>query len=163
MADHLITGTMTYVVIHCGNLSCQRVWEQPNTPLDGPGTNVCPHCLVGAPTNVAPRAGAGVAESLPRPSNYAERGPVVATARVVPPYLYELLWNIAIHGPLTAGELADDHNRPTTVRDYEKWTPQETVNRLRTPQRLGLVEHDADGFWLLTAAGRKWMTTGAEG
>lgn len=52
MADHLITGTITYVVVHCGNGRCQKTWEQPNTPLDAPGWNVCPHCLLAAPTNV---------------------------------------------------------------------------------------------------------------
>ena len=90
----------------------------------------------------------------------ADRGPVKATARVVAPYLYELLWNIALHGPLTASEIADDHNRPFTA--FDKWTPQQAANRLRSVQRLGLVERDDDGFWLLTPMGRTWMTTGAE-
>jgi hypothetical protein len=90
------------------------------------------------------------------------RGPVRATARVVSPYLYEVIWNVAIHGPLTAGEIADDHNRPRSVQDWQKWTPQQTANRLRTLQRLGLMERDDDGFWSLTPTGRTWITTGAE-
>lgn len=53
MADHLITGTLTYAVFTCGNLSCQHVWEQAHTPLDNPGWHVCPKCLWSAPTNVA--------------------------------------------------------------------------------------------------------------
>jgi hypothetical protein len=53
MSDHLITGTVTYAVFICGNLSCQHTWEQPNTPLNQPGWNVCPECLWAAPTNVA--------------------------------------------------------------------------------------------------------------
>lgn len=53
MADHLITGTLTYVVVTCGNLACRKPWEQPNTPLDDPGWNVCPECMWSAPTNVA--------------------------------------------------------------------------------------------------------------
>lgn len=93
----------------------------------------------------------------------SDRGPVKATARVVPPYLYEVIWNIAVHGPLTAGEIADDHNRPVSVPDWQRWTPQQAANRLRTLHRLGLVERDEDGFWLLTITGRKWITTGAEG
>lgn len=53
MADHLITGTLTYVIVVCGNLACQKTWEQPNTPLEDAGWNVCPECLWSAPTNVA--------------------------------------------------------------------------------------------------------------
>lgn len=52
MADHLIYRTMVYAVFKCGNLSCGYTWEQPNTPLDDPGWNVCPECLWSAPTNV---------------------------------------------------------------------------------------------------------------
>lgn len=53
MADHLITGMVTYAVFHCGNGRCGHVWEQPHTSLDEPGWNVCPECLWAAPTNVA--------------------------------------------------------------------------------------------------------------
>ena len=53
MADHLITGQIVSVVIHCGNGRCREVWEQAHTPLDDPGWSVCPKCLTGAPTNVA--------------------------------------------------------------------------------------------------------------
>jgi hypothetical protein len=53
VADHLITGTITYVVVHCGNGRCKHVWEQAHTALDDPGTNVCPKCLCAAPTNIA--------------------------------------------------------------------------------------------------------------
>lgn len=52
MADHLITGTLTYVVIHCGNGGCMHVWEQAHTSLENPGWIVCPRCMFAAPTNV---------------------------------------------------------------------------------------------------------------
>lgn len=96
------------------------------------------------------------------PLRQSERGPVTATARVVPPYVYEVLWNIAMHGPLTAGEIADDHNRPMPVAEWAKWTPQGAASRLRSAKRLGLVERDGDGFWMLSEAGRTWITNGAQ-
>jgi hypothetical protein len=68
-----------------------------------------------------------------------------------------------MHGPLTASEIAEDHNRPTTTPSYMHWTPQSAAARLRTAQRLNLVERDNDGFWLLTVTGRQWITVGAEG
>jgi hypothetical protein len=52
MADHLIRGTLTYVVIDCGNGQCSHTWEQAHTDLDNPGWNVCPRCEFAAPTNV---------------------------------------------------------------------------------------------------------------
>lgn len=88
------------------------------------------------------------------------RDPVSATARVVPPYLYEVLWSIAHNGPLTAQEIADDHNRPLSVSVY--WASQTAANRLRGVIRLGLLERDPDGFYLLTNEGRAWITVGAE-
>lgn len=91
-----------------------------------------------------------------------DRGPVAATARVVPPYLYRTVWNIAMHGPLVASEIADDHNRGEDSV-YFRWTAQQAANRMRTLARLGLVERDEDGFYLLTPDGRRWITTGAEG
>jgi hypothetical protein len=87
--------------------------------------------------------------------------PVRATARVVPPYLYKVVWSIALHGPVTAAGVADDHNRPKSIDTY--WTPQAAANRMRSLVRLGLVERDADGFYLLTQRGRRWITNGAEG
>jgi hypothetical protein len=50
MSNHLITGTITYVVLQCG--SCFHIWEQANTPLDEPGWVVCPECLFAAPAEV---------------------------------------------------------------------------------------------------------------
>lgn len=92
-----------------------------------------------------------------------DRGPLRATARIVPPYLYEVMWNIALHGPLTAAEIADDRNRPKTREEWLHWTPQQAANRMRTLIKLGLIERDEDRFYLLTPGGRRWMTTGAEG
>lgn len=66
MADHLITSTITYAVFTCGNLSCMKTWEQPNTPLDEPGWTVCPHCLWSAPTNVRLRPVAAQQTGEPR-------------------------------------------------------------------------------------------------
>lgn len=53
MADHLITGSITYAVIRCGNLSCGHTWEQAHTPFESPGWSLCPQCEWSAPTNVA--------------------------------------------------------------------------------------------------------------
>jgi hypothetical protein len=89
--------------------------------------------------------------------------PVRATARVVPPYLYRVVWSIALHGPITAAGVADDHNRPLTTAVDMYWTPQSAANRMRSLVGLGLVERDADGFYLLTPRGRRWITNGAEG
>lgn len=75
----------------------------------------------------------------------------------VAPYLYEVLWNIATSGPLRASEIADDHNRPVSVPDWQKWTAQGAALRLRPLQKLGIVHRDDDGFWLLTEAGRSWL------
>lgn len=55
MSGHLIKGTITYVIVECGNLSCGHTWEQAHTSLEAPGWNVCPECLFAAPTNVARR------------------------------------------------------------------------------------------------------------
>lgn len=90
------------------------------------------------------------------------REPIKATARVVPPYLYKVLWELAQSGPLTAGEIAENRNRPISVQEWEQWTPQQAANRLRSVQKLGLVERDKNGFWLLSRAGRTWITVGAE-
>lgn len=91
------------------------------------------------------------------------RDPVQATARIVPPSLYEVVWNVALHGPLTAQEIAEHRNLPTHMHDYNRWTPQQAANRMRTLIRLGLFERDENGFYLLTPAGRRWVSTGAEG
>lgn len=90
------------------------------------------------------------------------RGPIQATARIVPPHLYWVLWRIALDGPLTSQEIAEDHNRPRSVQPSEYWSAQATSNRLRSLVRLGLIERDSRGFWLLTRQGRTWMATGAE-
>lgn len=91
----------------------------------------------------------------------SERGPVQATKRIVPPYLYRAVWSIAVHGPLTASEIAEDVNRREAIQ-YLHWTPQQAANRMRILARLGLIMRDGDGFYLLTPAGRTWITTGAE-
>lgn len=88
--------------------------------------------------------------------------PIKATARIVQPYLYEVLWRLALEGPLLAAEIAADHNRSSSTRHYARWTPSDAANKLRGPVRLGLVERDKDGFWMLTRAGRTWMTTGID-
>jgi predicted transcriptional regulator len=79
----------------------------------------------------------------------------------VSPYLYDVLWNVAVHGPLTAQEIAEDHNRP--VHTLVIWTAQAAANRLRALIRLGLLARDEDGFYLLTDKGRRWMLGGADG
>lgn len=98
---------------------------------------------------------------LPTATKPGYRGPVTATARIVPPYLYKVVWSIAIHGPLTASEIADEHNLPEQSV-YFIWTPQTTANRMRSLIKLGLIERDPDGFYVLTEYGRGWVTTGAE-
>ena len=75
----------------------------------------------------------------------------------VVPYLYRVLWSLAVHGPLTAAEIAEEHNMPLTVRDYQKWTGTDVANRLRGMQKRGIVERNQGGFWSLTEQGRAWM------
>lgn len=91
---------------------------------------------------------------------HTDRDPVRATTHVVPPYLYKLVWQIAYAGPLRAAEIAEDHNR--AAKTWERWTPLQAANRMRTLTRLKLIRRDSAGFYVLTPEGRAWITLGAE-
>jgi hypothetical protein len=58
---------------------------------------------------------------------------------------------------MLAQELADDHNRPTSVPEWNRWTGRDVANRLRRVVKAGLVEREEAGFWMLTARGRDGM------
>jgi hypothetical protein len=92
----------------------------------------------------------------------SRHGPIQATARIVPPYLYEVLWGMALNGPTTAMEIASARNRPADRKSWQRWTSQQAANRMRTVVKLGLVERSKEGIYSLTPFGREWMSTGGE-
>lgn len=82
---------------------------------------------------------------------------LVTTSPALAPWQYEILWWLAVYGPLTAGEIAAEHNRPRSTPAYFKWTSQGAAARLRSLVRLGLIVRRDDAIYDLTDRGAAWL------